>query len=107
MNDVLDSPEYKWVLAPARELHVALSEIYPTPKAAMFIAKQAGFKEATLNPDQEASLLWMNILDKGATQARNRKLVTLVVEQNSTSPRRAFFEALLSDQIAVPTDAQP
>ena len=33
--------------------------------------------------------------------------MTRVVEQNSTSPRRPFFEALLNDQVTVPTDAQP
>jgi len=106
MNIVLTKSPYQWVLPEARELHVALCEIYPTPKAAMFAAVTAGLNPAFLNPDQPAYLLWMDILVMSATNGRTAALVKEVASQNPTSPRRPFFDSLVSGQSIV-KDAQP
>ena len=106
MNAVLTKSPYPWVLPEARELHVALCEIYPSPKAALFVALKAGLNQAMLNPDQPAYLLWMDILSMSATTGKTAALVKEVASQNPTSPRRPFFDALINDQPIV-RDSQP
>jgi V8-like Glu-specific endopeptidase len=106
MNAVLTKSPYPWVLPEARELHVALCEIYPTPRAAVFVAVTAGLNQAMLNPDQAAYLLWMDVLNMSATSKRTEALVRAVASQNPTSPRVSFFDSLLNDQPIV-KDSQP
>ena len=106
MASLVDSRVYPWARAEARELHIALCEIYPTPRAAMFIAASSGLPQAMLNPDQPAYLLWKDILEMAAVQNSTRTMVELVRDQNPRNARRALFEALLTSQ-PVPTDGQP
>lgn len=106
MNVVLTTSPYQWALPEARELHVALCEIYPSPKAALFVALKAGLNQAMFNPDQAAYLLWMDILTMSAATAKTAALVKEVAAQNPTSPRRAFFDSLINGGPVV-RDSQP
>lgn len=108
MTTLVDTFPYPWHLPEAQELHSTLSDLYPTSRAAVFVAAKAGLNSAMLFQDQAAFPLWKDILDMGATAQRNRQLVQCARDQSPTNPRRPFLDALLSANAAgVAIDRQP
>ncbi len=106
MPALVDGFPYPWALREAQELHIVLCELFPTSKGAMFIAQKAGLPTYQLFADQASFLLWKEILDAASTAQRLRQLVEAARDQNPTSPRRPFLDALLAAQ-PVAVDAQP
>lgn len=97
MPTLLDMHPFPWPMPEAQELHKILCDLYPSSKGAMFVAAKAGLDRSQLFEDQASYLLWREILDMGARALLNRKLVTIVRDQNLTTPGRAFLDALLAD----------
>lgn len=103
---LLDAFPYPWALREAQMLHIALCELYPSSKAAMFVAERAGHQPWNFNLDQPAYLLWRDILGAGATARSNRVLVQVARDEKPTSPRAPFFEAMLASRDCA-VDAEP
>ena len=106
MTALVDTFPYPWPLREAQELHIALCELYPTSKGAMFVAQKAGLATYQLFADQASFLLWKDILDAASTAHRLRPVLEAARDQNPSNPRRPFFDALLAAE-AVALDAQP
>jgi hypothetical protein len=105
---ILDRFPYDWAAPEAQELHIALCEIYPTSKGAMFVALKCGIPAYELQSDQPPLLLWKEILDQLANRKKAvRELVTFVRAQNPESPRRKLLDDLLANKpvITTPRDA--
>ena len=107
MKPILDRFPYDWAAPEAQELHIALCEIYPTSKGAVFVALKCGIAAWELQADEVPLLLWKAILDLLAGRKGVRKLVTFVRDQNRESPRRTLLDDLLADKpvITTPRDA--
>ena len=103
---LIDEFPYPWHLPEARELHVLLSQLYPSAKGATFAAQQAGIDTAMLFSDQAPYMVWRDILQLGANAAKNRVIVERAYTQNANNPRRAFLEALLASTPPV-RDGEP
>jgi V8-like Glu-specific endopeptidase len=103
---IIDAFPYPWHLPEARELHIVLSQLYPSSKGATFAAQQAGIDVGLLFTDQAPYMVWKDILDLGATAAKNRPLVERARDQNPNNPRRPFLEALLASKPPI-RDSEP
>lgn len=106
MPSLLDYDKFPWHLAVARELHIVLCQLYPTSKGAMFIAQQAELDTSLIYADQAPYMLWKEILELAAASARTRALLERVREQQRTSPKVPFLDALLKDETPA-LDAEP
>ncbi len=103
----LDVAPVRWELAEAQELHQALCEIYPTSKGAMFVAAKSGLNPAMLFGDQDAFMLWKEILDLASGSLKTRRLVQQVRTLNPDHPRAQLLDALLAASPNIPLEAQP
>ncbi len=103
---VVDTFPYPWHLPDGRELHVVLSQLYPSSRAALFAAQQAGLDAGLLFSEQPPYMVWKDILDLSATAAKTRTIVERARDQHPTNPRRQFLEALLALQSPV-RDSEP
>lgn len=107
MATLVDAFPYPWHLPEAQELHATLSDMYPTSRAATFVAAKAGLNTAMLFQDTAAFSLWRDILDTGAGAQKNRDVVRSARDQSPTNPRRPFLDALLAvNPVAVAIDHQ-
>src|SRR3954468_22417093 len=98
MTSLLDAFPYPWADPVAQELHNVLCELFPTSRAAMFVASRAGFDAWRLNADQPSYSLWQDILELGAKSGQNRAIVTIARDQNPGNPRRELLRALISGE---------
>jgi hypothetical protein len=103
MTAIVDAAPFPWSDPRAEQLRRALLALYPQPRGELFIARSVGLK---LDGIPHGGPLWRTILDRGAEQGLNRKLVELVRDQNPKSPQRPFLDALLADE-PVALDPQP
>src|SRR5688572_8684519 len=106
MPSLIKSFPYPFHDRDGQELHSTLCQIYPTSKAAMFVAAKAGMDPAMLNPDQPAYFLWKDILEAAALAGKTGTVIQIAGDQNPGNPKRTFLEALLKEQAAV-TDREP
>jgi S1-C subfamily serine protease len=108
MTAILDQFPFPWHRQEARELHITLSQIYPTPKAAVWAAAATGIDTGMINPDQAPFFVWREVLEEAAGAALVRTLTAFVAQQNSRNPKTPFLNALLSETAApVPGEYQP
>ena len=103
---ILDEFPFPWHLPEARELHIVLSQLYPSAKGAVFAAQQAGLDTGMLFSDDAPYMVWKGILDLGANSGKNRTLVERARDQNLNNPRRPFLETLLASKSPV-GDSEP
>lgn len=106
MSVVLDSPIYPYHEASAQQLHLALSQLYPTGRAAVFMAQKAGMNAGVLFADQPPFLAWKDVLDRASVEGRLRKLVQGAYDEFPHSSWHSFLGALLAGQPA-PTELEP
>lgn len=106
MAAVVDRLSYPFSEPIAQELHLALCRLYPTSKAAMYMAGNVGLNTFTINPEQAPLFVWMDVLNAGAVAGRNRALVTLARDQQASSPLAPLLDAVLADA-PVALDRQP
>jgi len=109
MTDIVDAFPYPWALPVAQELHIALTEVFPTVQGALFVAEKAGIQRFQLFTEQPAFFLWHAVLDAGANRQANRQLVTAARDAlPPNNPRRPFLDALLAgNEGEIPLDRQP
>jgi V8-like Glu-specific endopeptidase len=106
MPSIADAFPFPWNDPAAQELHQVLSQIYPTPSAAMFVAAKAGFNTGLIDWQQPSFFVWKQLLDAGATAGLNRALLEQVRDQNPRNPRRSFLEEILAARPPT-TDREP
>src|ERR1700730_2227159 len=99
MTSILDPLPYPWVDPAAQELHVALTQLYPTPAGASLVAQRAGVDVSFLNTQQPPVYVWHDILELAAQGGLARDLVGAVRDLlGEKSPRRPFLDDLLADR---------
>ena len=106
VENVLDAFPYPWHVSAARELHVVLTQLYPSGKAAQFMAQKAALDAGMLNADQAPYVVWKELLDLAATGRKTRALVTLARDQHADNARAPFLAALLNNENPI-RDAEP
>lgn len=97
-NPILDTAPYPFHLAVARELHLTFCQLYPTSRAAQFVAQKAGVPVHLIFWDQAPYLLWSEILGHSATAGLLRALAQVAVTDFPNGPSRPFLAALLADR---------
>ena len=106
-RSVFDFP-YPWNEPAARNLHRTLVELYPAVKAAEMVASEAGIETTEIDLQQNARLVWYAILNLAARGGITRTLVEQVRDATGVkNPRRAFLDALLTQEQNAPLDAEP
>lgn len=99
MTPILDSLPFPWKLPEAQHLHVILTELHPARQAAVLVAEKANVRIYEVNTDQAPTFLWKDLLDQGARDGVNRRIVEIVMERlNPANPNYRFLQALLTDQ---------
>lgn len=106
MTALLNAFPYPWERAEARQLHVVLTQLYPTAKGALFVAQQAGLDQGMIFSDQAPYLVWKDVLELAASAQRTREVVERAAQQHRTNPHRPFLDALLQDRTP-PLDSEP
>lgn len=107
MSSILDQLPYPWTDRAARQLHVTLTNLYPTQAGAVMLAQQAGIDVGYLNAQQPSIFVWHDILDLAAQGGLSRVLVMTVRDRlTPQNPQRQFFESLLAAS-ATPIDTEP
>lgn len=107
MPSILDRFPYPWHERLAQELHVTLTDLYPSSAGALFMADKVGIARGTINTDQAPILIWREILNATAAAALSRDLVKLVRDATPRNPKRPFLDALLAEAPAIAVDAEP
>jgi hypothetical protein len=108
MAAIVDTFPYPWFRPEARELHVALCQIYPTPQGISWAAAAVAIDMSMINPSQPPFFLWRDVLDQGAGSARNRPLVEIAAAANPSHHKTPFLQAMLAETAApVPGEYQP
>jgi V8-like Glu-specific endopeptidase len=83
----------------AQQLHITLSQLYPTSQAALFVAQRSDINTSLITLEQPPFYVWKDILDLAATSGTMRKLVEQVVALLPVrSPTHPFFDALLKNR---------
>jgi V8-like Glu-specific endopeptidase len=96
----LDDLPYPWNKEEARELHKALTALYPSGQAAVLLARMAGIDGGSINGQQAPADVLRDILDEAARQGLGREIVATARDRlPPTAPRRSYFEALLANQL--------
>lgn len=107
MPSILDAFPYPWHEREAQQLHLTLSQSFPTAKAALDVAERAGIQRYQLNADQATVYVWKEVLDLAATSGITRQLVDeALILLAPRSPSRPFLEDLKVDRATIP-DAEP
>ena len=94
---LLDMAPYPFGIALARELHMVLCQLYPTGKAAMFVAQKAGVAVHMINAEQPPYLVWKDVLELAANSGLMKRLATVVVNDFPIGP----YDIEFLDQILV------
>ncbi len=95
---ILDTDPYPVHDSFARELHLVLSQLYPTSKAAIHTVRKTGADTGSVYPDQGPYPLWRDILDELAKQGMVRDLVKLAADEFPRSPHNSFLKNLLIEK---------
>ncbi|MBN3760771.1 serine protease [Burkholderia sp. Ac-20365] len=98
MSSLFDEPQYPFHLSVARDLHLTLTRLYPTSKAAAFAADKAGIGAYRINTDQSPYMIWYEILTCAAPAGLTRGIVELAATEFPRSPSHDFLTALLDDR---------
>jgi V8-like Glu-specific endopeptidase len=107
MPKLLDDCPFPWAQPLASPLHLTLTQLHPTAKAAMLLAALADLDITLVNPDQPPYFVWSDLLDLAGRQGLTRSLVQTVHDRlAATNPRRGFLADLLANQPAA-ADAEP
>ncbi|MET4023133.1 serine protease [Bradyrhizobium sp. S3.2.12] len=107
MSDpILTANPYPFHIPLARELHLALTQLYPSAKAALFAGQKVGIESYMINSDQTPLLVWKDLLELAAKFGLAESLVQSAADDFPRSPRRPFFEALIAGQQPV-TEREP
>jgi hypothetical protein len=102
MPSLLDEQPFPFDQPAGRQLHIALCELYPNSKAAVFMASKVGIEEYELSTGDPAYFIWRDILKEAANREITHTLVELVLEDRPRTPRREFFQSLLADSPTPP-----
>lgn len=106
MPSILDALPYPFFEREAQELHLTLTQLHPTPQAAVSVAERAGVDVLYINRDQPPVYLWHDILQLAAQGGLTRDLVSTVRDLlNEKSPRRPFLDDLLANR-PTPTEGE-
>lgn len=97
MRPILDTFPFPWERPVARDLHMALVQMYPQENAALFVAKGVGIQSFALALGQPVFFLWVEIINAAASAAALRQLVQLAVDQNKRHVNAPLLTALLAD----------
>lgn len=95
---VLDGPNYPHHDPAARELHKVLSQLYPSGRAAVYVAQQVGMNTGMLYADQAPFLAWKDVLDRSSVEGRLRGIVQHAANEFPRNAAYAFLAALLAGQ---------
>jgi len=106
MPALIDTFPYPWDQPEARELHVVLMQLYPSGKAAGFLAEDAGLNVGRINTDQAPYAVWREVLKLAASSQKTPKLIELARDENLDNPRRPFLDTLLARETP-PLDSEP
>jgi len=93
---IFDNPVYPYHDPLARELHLALAQLYPSARAALHAAARIGIENFHLQAEQSPFFLWKEILDMAAPRGALRRLVELAAQDFPGGTRRRFFDALIT-----------
>ena len=108
MTAIVDALPFPWDRPEARELHIALCELYPTSRSILWVVGSVGMNTLMINPDEPPFFVWVEVLNMAARTGSNRQLVGFVVEQNPRSPKAGFLQAILDEQgEPIESDYQP
>jgi V8-like Glu-specific endopeptidase len=101
MATVFDFP-YPWHERQAQQLHVTLTQLYPTGQAALMVAQKTGIDTGLIYAQQAPIFVWREVLDQAAVSGLTRDLVVVVCDLlPPKSPSRPFIEALLAGTAAL------
>jgi V8-like Glu-specific endopeptidase len=102
----LDDAVYPHHLPVARQLLLALTQLYPSGQAASFAAKKAQLNPGAVDFAQAPTYVWIDTLDEACREARLRELIEVAAEDFPRSPWRTFLDEVLTEQ-QTPTDPEP
>jgi S1-C subfamily serine protease len=94
----LDNPRYPHHEPDARQLLQALTQLYPSGKAALFVVQKIGMDPGLFFSDQAPTLAWKDVLERSAMEGRLRDVLRLAGSEFPRSAWRAFFDDLLADR---------
>jgi V8-like Glu-specific endopeptidase len=106
MADLLDPGPFPYHKPVARDLHLALAQLYPSGKAAVFAAQKAGVAAHMINGDQAPYLVWKDILDTAGNGGLVGNLITVAKKEWPHSGSTDLFDALLANRTP-PTPTEP
>jgi hypothetical protein len=95
---ILTTAPFPFHIALARELHLGLVQLYPSAKAALFVAQKVGADSYMINGDQPPYLVWKDLLELAANSGLTGALVQSAFSDFPRTPKRPFFDALLKGQ---------
>jgi hypothetical protein len=72
--------------------------MYPTSRAASFVAEKSGLNIGLIYVEQAPYLVWKEILDLAAKSGKSRDVVQLVHDQNPGNPKLPLLDALLDEK---------
>jgi hypothetical protein len=107
MTSILKAVPYPWSNPLAQELHIKLTQFYPTNKEAEGIAQKAQINTSLIFGQQAVFFMWKEILDLAATSGLTAELVKTAHDSLPlTSLGRPFFKSLL-DNAPILTEGGP
>ncbi len=69
MASILDESPFPFHRSEAQQLHTTLTQIHPTPQAAVLLAQQAGLDAGMIDSAQAPYLVWYAILRQAGLMA--------------------------------------
>jgi V8-like Glu-specific endopeptidase len=102
MASILDQFPYPWHERNAQQLHVVLSQLYPTRREALLVAEKTQMNTGGIYSEQAPAFIWKDILDQSAAEGLTRPLVEMVCSLVSPkSPSLPFLKDLLADHTVI------
>lgn len=106
MPKLLDPGPFPYHEAVARDLHLALAQLYPSGRGAVFAAQKAGIPPHTINGEQAPYLVWKEILDAAGNGGLVGDLIGVAKADWPRSASIGLFDALLAGKTP-PTPEEP
>ena len=107
MASILDTFPYPWHKTEAQQLHITLTQLYPSGQEARMVVQRAGGDPGMINFFQPPIMVWAETLDEASRSGQLRALAKQARDLlNQNSPKRPFLDALLADQPAM-TEGEP
>ena len=97
----LDQPVYPHHDKASQQLLLALSQLYPSGKAALFVAHKTGLNAGALFTDQAPTSAWVEVLERASLEGRLRDLVAIAHGEFPRSPWHSFLGDLLAGRRSV------